>query len=82
MVRNADGKRVPAQIRLVAPDTGKTLAEGTTYDDTHDMNDHLVFIKPEKTMAVIMIKQPDGKFKEAGFTTFEAKQKLVELKLE
>ncbi len=82
VVRNADGKRVPAQIRLVAPDTGKTLAEGTTYDDTHDMNDHLVFIKPEKTMAVIMIKQPDGKFKEAGFTTFEAKQKLVELKLE
>ena len=80
VARDAEGRRVPSEIRLIAPDTQKLLAEGTTYDDTHDMNDHLILTKPEKTMAVILLKQPDGSWKEAGFTTFGPEQQLIELK--
>ena len=82
VVRNAAGRRVPGTIRLIAPDTQKLLAEGVTYDESHDLNDHLILTQPERTRAVIQLKQPDGSWKQVGFTTFDAQQKLIEVKTE
>jgi len=80
VARGPDGRRIPLTFRLVAPGSGKTMAEGVTYDESHDMNDHFIITLPERTMAIIQAKQPDGTFRTIGRTTFEAKQKLVELK--
>lgn len=75
-----DGRRAPTAFRLVAPGSGKVMAEGTTYGETHDMNDHFTVSLPEHTMALVQIRLPDGTFRTVDRVTFGAKQKLVTLK--
>ena len=72
---------MPVQLRLLAPGSGKVMAEGTTYDESHDMNDHMIISLPERTMAIIQTKTPDGMYHTIGRTDFEKKQKLVEIKV-
>ncbi len=81
VARNEEGKRVPVQLRLLAPGSGKVMAEETTYDESHDMNDHMIISLPERTMAIIQAKTPDGMYHTIGRTDFEKKQKLVEIKV-
>ena len=80
VARDSDGRRIPVAFRLIAPGSGKVMAEATTYDESHDMNDHVVVTLPERTMAIVQARTPDGTFVTAGRTDFEAKQKLVEFK--
>lgn len=80
VLRNAAGRRVPTPVRFVAPDSKKVMAEGVTFDETHDLNDHLIVKLPERTMANIEAKQADGTFKKVGYVEFGSQQQLVELK--
>lgn len=80
VVRGADNRRIPTAFRLVASGSGKVVAEGVTYDETHDMNDHFTVSLPEHAKVLVQVKQPDGMFRDMGSVTFEAKRKLVELK--
>ena len=82
VARDKSGARVPVAFRLVAPGSGKIMAEGTTYGEPHDMNDHFIVTLPEHTMAIIEAKGEDGAFRVVGRTDFDAGQKLVELKVE
>ena len=67
-------------FRLVASGSGKVMAEGTTFGESHDMNDHFVVTLPERTVAVVEAKLPDGAYHAVGRVEFGAKQKLVVLK--
>ena len=81
VLRNAEGRRVATPVRFVSPDGNqKVMAEGVTYDETHDLNDHLIVKLPEHTMAVIQAKQADGSYQRVGYVEFNSKQQLVELK--
>lgn len=81
VARAPDGTRVPAAFRLTAPGTGSVLAEGITYDESHDMNDHFAVALPKRTKVRIEIKAADGSFRPVGEAEFGEGQKLVELKL-
>jgi len=82
VARDSKGTRVPVAFRLVAPGSGKVMAEGTTYGESHDMNDHFVVTLPERTMAIIEVKEAGGGYRAVGRTDFDQGQKTVELKTE
>ena len=75
-----NGRRVPTEFRLVAPGSGKVMAEGVTYDETHDANDHVIISLPEHTMAVVYAKDADGRFRPVGNTEFGSKQRLFTIR--
>lgn len=77
--RDANGRRVPTAFRLVASGSGKVLAEGVTYDDTHDANDHFTVSLPEHTLALVQVKLGKRLFKSVGQVEFGNEIKLVEL---
>jgi hypothetical protein len=79
VARGADGRRCPVAFRLVAPHSGRTEAEGVTYGESHDMNDHATVSLPERTVAEVQVKRPDGTYRPVATVTFEAKEKLVVL---
>ncbi len=72
-------RRVPTAFRLLAAGSGKVLAEGVTYDDTHDANDHALISLPKHTQAIVQVKGKDGVFKVVGQVEFGDKIKLVEI---
>lgn len=80
VARDKDNRRFPLPFRLLAPGSGKVMAEGVTFDESHDMNDHCVIKLPEHTMAIIQVKGPDGSYTTVGTTEFGNKEKLIELK--
>lgn len=79
VARTAAGTRIPTAFRLTAPGTGSVLAEGVTYGESHDMNDHFSVTLPERTKVRIEVKAADGSFHPAGEAEFGAGQKLVVL---
>ncbi len=81
VAHNAEGRRIPTTFRLIAPSSGKVMAEGTTFDETHDLNDHCIISLPEHTMAIIHVKEANGAFRPAGYTEFGKKQQLFDIKL-
>lgn len=80
VARDKDNVRIPVAFRLVSPTSGKVMAEGVTFDEKHDLNDHAVIELPEHTMAIIEVKAPDGTYQRVGETEFGNKQRLFELK--
>lgn len=80
VARDAAGARIPVAFRLVASGSGKVMAEGTTYGESHDMNDHFAVALPERTVAIVEVKASNGAYHAAGRVEFGAKQKLVVLK--
>ncbi len=79
VARDSSKVRRPVDFRLVASGSGKVMAQGQTYDESHDMNDHFAVTLPESTLVRIEVKQKDGTFKSTGSVRFNAGQKLVEL---
>lgn len=80
VARDEAGRRVPTHFRLLAPGSGKVMAEGVTHGETHDMNDHAVVSLPEHTMAIVQTKGRDGAYRTVARTEFGKKQKLVEMR--
>ena len=80
VARDGSGTRRPVEICLVAPGTGKVMAKGTTYGESHDMNDHLLISLPQGTKAIVMAKSPDGTWQTAGIAEFKPGQSLCALK--
>ena len=80
VARDASGTRRPVKFRLIAPGSGKVIAEGTTYDETHDMNDHFVVTLPERTNAIVVTVSPDGACRPAGSVEFTSGQSLFAIK--
>lgn len=76
----ASGRRVPTSFRLVDPETGRTLAGGVTYDETHDANDHFKVSLPKGTSATVQVKLPDGTYRDVGREVFGGGERLVTLK--
>ena len=56
------------------------MAKGTTYGESHDMNDHLLISLPQGTKAIVMAKSPDGTWQPAGIAEFKPGQSLCALK--
>ena len=81
VARNASGERIPVAFRLIAPGSSKVMAEGETYGESHDMNDHVVVSLPERTKAVVAMKHPDGIYRPAGHVEFAPGQSLFTLKI-
>lgn len=77
--RGADGRRVPRAFRLVESGSGKVFFTGTTYDERHDMNDHVVVTRTEGTKAVLQVKNEDGTWKSLQLVEFKPKQTLIEI---
>jgi len=80
VARDESRTRRPVEICLVAPGTGKVMAKGTTYGESHDMNDHLLISLPQGTKAIVMAKSPDGTWQPAGIAEFKPGQSLCALK--
>ena len=76
----ATGRRVPTSFRLVDPATGRMLAGGVTYDETHDANDHFKVSLPKGTAAKVQVRLPDGTYRDAGREAFGGVERVVELK--
>lgn len=76
----ATGRRVPTSFRLVDPGTGKTLAGGVTYDETHDANDHFKVSLPKGTAAIVQVRLPDGTYRDVGREEFGGGERVVVLK--
>lgn len=81
VARDKSGQRQAVEFRLIAPGSGKVMAKGKTFDETHDMNDHFVVSLPEHTMAIVAVKQKDGSFKAVGYTEYGSKQKTFTIEL-
>lgn len=79
-----DGNRVRKSVsfRLVAGGSGKVMAEGATFGEEHDMNDHFIVTLPERTVVRVEIRQPDGSYRANGYVEFKKGQKLIELPVE
>jgi len=82
VARDKEGVRRPVAFRLISPTSGQVMAEGKTYDETHDMNDHAVIELPEHTMAIIEMKGSDGSYRRVAETEYCKKQILIEMKAE
>ena len=74
-----DGRRVPVRLRLANPWSGKILAEGETYGETHDANDHFTVSLPERTVARVLMSGRGGGWREAGFVEFDGKPKFFRI---
>ncbi len=80
VARDASGTRRPVEFRLVAPGTGKVMAAGTTFDESHDMNDHFVVSLPEGTKAIAVVKSVNGEWEAIGIAEFKPGQSLFKIK--
>ncbi len=79
VARDSSRARRPVDFRLVASGSGNVMAQGRTFDESHDMNDHFTVTLPENTLVRIEVKLQDGSYKPAGSVRFTKGQKLVEL---
>ena len=72
-------RRVSVPFLLKDPGTGKALAEGVTFDESHDMNDHVSVSLPEGTVAKAYVKLADGRLIPAGEVKFLPGRRLYSL---
>lgn len=79
VARGEDHRRVPTEFRLVEAGSGKMLAEATTYDESHDMNDHVIVSYLAGAKAVLQIKDETGAWRSVDLVEFSSKQKLYEI---
>ena len=81
VARDESGTRRPVEIRLVAPGSGKVMAGGTTFGESHDMNDHFLVSLPQGTKAIVAVKAADGTWSAAGIAEFTSGQRLFAFKV-
>lgn len=79
VARGADNRRVPTAFRLVESGSGKVLAEEMTYDESHDMNDHVIVSYLAGAKAVLQLKNEAGEWKSVDLVEFGNKLKLYEI---
>lgn len=76
----ADHRRVPTEFRLVESGSGKVFAEATTYDESHDMNDHVIITHIAGAKAVLQVKDEAGNWKSVDLVEFTSGMKLYEIR--
>lgn len=81
VARGPDGRRTPVPIRVVVSGSRKIVFDGLTYDESHDMNDHVIVEQPEGTKVFVFVKETDGSWRKADTVDFGARQKLCTLKV-
>ena len=70
VARGSDGRRTPVPFRVVVSGSHKIVYEGTTYDETHDMNDHVIVEQPVGTKVFVQTKDAQGNWQEPELIEF------------
>ena len=79
VARGADGRRVSVPLRVVVSGSGKVVYEGRTFDESHDMNDHVVVEQPSKTKVAVQLRSATGDWRTAKLVEFTDSQGLCAL---
>ena len=82
VARGADGRRVSVPFRVLVSGSGKVVYDGRTYDETHDMNDHVIVEQPLKTKVIVQLKSADGDWRNHELVEFAEAQNLCTLKVQ
>lgn len=76
VARGPDGRRQPVAFRVVLSGSFKVVYEGKTYDESHDMNDHVLVEQPSGTKVFVQAKNADGTWQEPELLEFADRQKV------
>ena len=80
VARGSDGRRVSVPFRVLVSGSGKVVYEGRTYDETHDMNDHVIVEQPVKTKVRVQVRTASGEWQDRDLVEFAGSQTLCTLK--
>lgn len=79
VARGADRRRIPTPFRLVLAGSLEVIFEGSTYDESHDMNDHVVVSRPAGSKVFVQLKASDTSYKTLGLIEFTKTEQLIDL---
>lgn len=79
VARGAEHRRVPMPFRLILSGSREVIFEGLTYDESHDMNDHVVISRPAGSKVFVQLKEADDAYTTLGLVEFTKEQKLIDL---
>lgn len=79
VARGSDHRRVPTPFRVILSGSLEVIFTGKTYDESHDMNDHIILTQPCGTKIFVQVKDPNGEIRTLGPLEFTKEQKLIDL---